>query len=348
MTVTPRQELPLRSERGSFFRDTAVPMPDGSEIRARLYVPRGRKRLAVVVGHGVHYQGIDEPRLIAFSRHLAAAGVVVLTPELPGLVDYSIRERARQALVSAVSWLAARGPTTEADGIGLIGFSFAGGIALLSATDPSLRNRLAYVAAIGGYHDLERSLRFLLTDVERTPSGSKHRKAHDYGLIVLVYRYIDKLVPAAERDTARSVFRAWLQERRGTAASLATERLSITTEALYERLLTEDLEAFRPELEGFIDRDAGTLRALSPRGKLWQVGVPIYLLHGAGDNVIPPSETRWAAAELRQLRGPWWQLPQPIGSGRALVTPLLTHITVGRKPGWLDELAFLDFMSLLV
>ncbi|MGB9202586.1 MAG: alpha/beta hydrolase, partial [Terriglobales bacterium] len=65
---------------------TEVPTPSGS-IRARLYVPKdnGNAQLnapGLVLVHGVHRLGIDEPRLVAFARALSASDIRVLTPEL--------------------------------------------------------------------------------------------------------------------------------------------------------------------------------------------------------------------------------------------------------------------------
>ena len=75
------------------------------------------------------------------------------------------------------------------------------------------------------------------------------------------------------------------------------------------------------------------LAALSPRGHLQQIAAPVYLLHGAGDTVIPPSESEWAAQELGAREH------------AALVTPLLSHVSVTDKPGLGDQLALLRFMS---
>jgi hypothetical protein len=50
-------------------------------FRARVYRPRdGAPRRGLVLAHGVHYMGIDEPRLIPFARNLARSGLVVMTP----------------------------------------------------------------------------------------------------------------------------------------------------------------------------------------------------------------------------------------------------------------------------
>ena len=60
-------------------------------VRARLYVPVGHPDApALMVLHGVHYRGIDEPRLVSFAAAMAGCGLRVLTPELPGIKDYHV------------------------------------------------------------------------------------------------------------------------------------------------------------------------------------------------------------------------------------------------------------------
>ncbi|HEY6879448.1 MAG TPA: hypothetical protein VI299_15580, partial [Polyangiales bacterium] len=57
----------------------------------RVYVPRGLARpRGILLVHGMHEAGIDEPRLVRFARALAGAGLFVLTPRLDGLAHYRL------------------------------------------------------------------------------------------------------------------------------------------------------------------------------------------------------------------------------------------------------------------
>jgi pimeloyl-ACP methyl ester carboxylesterase len=85
------------------------------------------------------------------------------------------------------------------------------------------------------------------------------------------------------------------------------------------------LEAIRPALLGALETDKDTLAAVSPAGHLSALGVPVLLLHGTEDTVIPPEESLWLAHELppAQLKD---VLLSPLRS--AAIDPL--H---GRAPG---------------
>jgi dienelactone hydrolase len=266
-------------------------------IRARLYLGSGGgARQGLVVAHGVHYQGIDG-RLVPFARELARSGLVVLTPFLEDLADYRIDPRSVGELADSVLYLHGRHDLVDGP-VGLLGFSFGGGLALLAAAEPALHDRLSHVVSIGGYHDLGRVLRFYLTGVADTPDGPVPGHPHEYGPLVLLYRHLDALVPRRDRGPIREAVRAWLREEWDRARALALRLTSTRARKLFALVDGRMLDRLRPRLQKLLAADRSALAALSPRDKLSRIGAPVYLLHGEGDTVIPASEARWAAAEL--------------------------------------------------
>src|SRR5579862_9554483 len=74
-----------------FVEDDGELVAPSGPVRVRRYVPEGMPDApGLVILHGVHRLGIDEPRLIRFARSLAGAGLRVLTPELRELADYRV------------------------------------------------------------------------------------------------------------------------------------------------------------------------------------------------------------------------------------------------------------------
>ena len=158
-------------------------------------------------------------------------------------------------------------------------------------------------------------------------------KAHDYGLAVVLYGHLDEFVPLAELPLAQNAFRAWLHEERALAKQLGAALPAGTESArLFGLLVGQRLQSLAPELNRILARDREELGALSPSGKLQRVGAPIYLLHGAHDSVIPPSETSFAELELRGARH------------AALVSPLIEHVEVGSGTSVFDQMSLLAFM----
>jgi acetyl esterase/lipase len=303
-------------------------------IRARLYYradsPRGA---GIVVAHGVHYRGIDEARLVPFARGLAESGLVVLTPELAELADYRITSGSVGVIRDSVRYFAADHAHVDGDRVGLLGFSFAGGLSLVAAEAPETAEQLSFVTSVGGHHDLKRVLRFLIHNEIETPTGVVHSQAHEYGLVVLVYGNLEHFVPPADLAPMRAGFRAWLQEDRPRARELAKSRASPEANRLWDLLEKQHLAELAPALDALLQNQQAELASLSSVGHLRELGLPVYLLHGSRDSVIPPSETDSAGLELGEAEH------------EALVSPLLEHVEVNGQASLRDELALVSFMS---
>jgi dienelactone hydrolase len=311
----------------------SIPSRSGP-IRARLYFredrPKGR---GIVIAHGVHHAGIDERRLVSFARALARTGHVVLTPELGELADYRITASGVDVIRQSVSYALARRDHVEGETVGLFGFSFAGGLSLVAAADPEVARRLDYVTSVGGHHDLGRVLSFLVRNRIETPSGTRSEKAHEYGLVVLIYGNLERFVPAVDLPAMRAGVKAWLEEDRPRAKKLAAARTTPESDRLWKLLESGQIQTLAPEVEAVLAGKERELAELSPRGRLSNLGVPAYLLHGSHDSVIPPSETDWAALELGNR------------PHAALVTPLLEHVSVAGTAGFGEKLALVRFMA---
>jgi fermentation-respiration switch protein FrsA (DUF1100 family) len=95
------------------------------------------------------------------------------------------------------------------------------------------------------------------------------------------------------------------------------------------------VDVLGPELLAAIAKHREKIASVSPAGKLGGITCPVLLVHGAGDNVIPPSETEWLAKEV-----PSRLLVEE------LISPAISHVEVGGKgPGLRDKLNLVHFMS---
>jgi dienelactone hydrolase len=314
--------------------DITIPGKNGP-IRARLYFQTGAKPGAgLVVAHGVHYRGIDERRLVPFARALAESGLTVLTPELNELADYRITANGVDVIRDSVAYLVTRRDHV-AGRVGLLGFSFAGGLSLVAAQAPTTAALLTSVTSVGGHHDLRRVLRFLIHNQIETPTGLVHQKAHEYGLVVLVYGNLEHFVPAADLPAMREAFKAWLHEDQKAARAAAMARTTPEADRLWQLLETGGLQTLAPELDALLQNQSSALAELSSVGHLKQLSVPVYLLHGSHDSVIPSSETDAANLELDGAQA----------GHSALVSPLLEHVEVSQSAGLADKLALVSFMA---
>jgi dienelactone hydrolase len=311
------------------FDERALTIPwRGGQLRARLYIPRGTSDRAMLLVPGVHAAGVDEPRLVQFARDLAGVRHTVLTAELTDLTQYRITPRTTDMIEDAAAWLAAQPELTSRGPIGMMGISFAGGLSIVAASRPSLRNRVAFVMSFGGHGDLSRTLRYLCTGIQ--PDG-QHRPPHDYGVAIILLSVADAVVPAEQVQPLRAAILAFLE---GSRLDMVDKARSAA-----EFARAQALAAALPEPAGSLMRDVndrdvthlgaqllphvtkiGDERMLSPSREA-APAAPVYLLHGTDDNVIPAIESSLLADTLR-ARGV---------TVHQLATPLITHAEVDRS-----------------
>lgn len=317
---------PVIEEEIAYASPTATAME-----RARLYHPIGIAHpSALVVVHGVHHLGMDEPRLRRFARALASHGYLVLTPQVNELADYAITKSSAAVIGDAVHELARR---SGAPRVGLLGLSFAGGMALIAASDEAVQQQLTAVIAIGAHDDLNRVLNFFETDQTTAPDGTVLKmKAHEYGSLVTAYSHASSFFAPEDVAQARLTLRTLLWENLPEAHAEAA-KLSPQGQARMALLFAHDTKSLVPDTRRAIAQAEPELEAASPRYYLAKIHVPVMLLHGSADNVVPPTETLWLARGL-----------PPGALKAALISPAIGHVEVGGSSA-MDQARLIHWME---
>jgi len=315
-----RRWLPV-SVQAITTRDVGVPTRHGP-IAARLYVPARHTGRTFIVVPGAHAGGVDEPRLARLTTRLAGSGHLVLSLPLPDLRAFRVTGRSTDQIEDAVAWLS-RDPALAPRGtISLAGVSFAGGLAIVAAGRPAVADRIDRVVSFGGHGDLPRTIRYQCTGV--LPDGTA-QPAHDYGGALLLLAALPRLVPAEQVAPLDEGIRAFLdasmaagRDRADAAALFARARdlghtLPEPARALMRDVNARDGSRLGPLLLPFAESIGGD-PALSPE-RSPPPEAPVFLVHGASDNVIPQTETISLAAHLRARNG----------RVTTLLTPAVSH-----------------------
>jgi len=321
-------------------RRDAVPSRFGP-LRAKLYTPKTHTEGALLLAPGVNALGIDEPRLVAFARNLAASGFVVLTPELPDLSRYLVTARSTDMLEDAALWFSGRTDLTRGHRVGMAGISFAGGLSVVAAGRPSLAGRLAFVFSFGGHANFQRVVRYLCTGAEppapRIGDPPRVPPPHDYGVAIVALDLAERLVPPDQVEPLKAGILRFLHashlalfDKQKAEQEFAEARAMETTIAEPGRTFlhlvnVRDVATLGQRLLPSI-ADLGDDAALSP-DRSPAPDAPVFLLHGAEDNVVPAIETLRLCRHL-----------EPHTKVRVLLTPLISHAEVD-KPASAAEIA---------
>ncbi len=258
----------------------------------------------------------------------------MLTPELPGIKDYHVNEDSVRTIAESAKWYVAQtgGP------VGVMGLSFAGGLALVAASEPAYHADFKFVIAVGSQDSMGRVSEYYQTGRDVRPDGTVEvLAAHEYGPLVLEYEHLEDLIPARDLEPVRKVLRAHLYEDR-KAEAMASLGLNEVQKRETLELMDATFPATRAKIAAMVAKHLDELPGISPLGRLQTLGTPVYLLHGAGDNIIPAAETLWMASELR-----------PRDLQAVLVSPVLSHLDLdGAKPGAMDEWRLVHFFALMI
>ena len=307
--------------------EAAIPWRNGT-LRGRVYAAVDIDGPPALLVPGVHAGGIDEPRLVQFARDIASMGRTVVTAELPDLKQYSITPRTTDMIEDAAVWLSTTSGFSRDGRIGMMGISFAGGLSVVAAGRPALRDRVAFVMSFGGHGDLPRTLRYLCTGVQ--PDGAV-RPPHDYGVAIILLGVADRVVPDDQAQPLRDAILAFLHASHVDMVDKPRAQIEFARAKPWALALPEPSRLLMAYVN---ERDVASLGPiLSPHAaamggdpalsaeKAPAPLAPVYLLHGTDDNVIPAVESVLLAESL-QGRG---------GRVRQLGTALITHAEVDRS-----------------
>jgi hypothetical protein len=252
-----------------------------------------------------------------------------MATELADLMQYRITPRSTDMIEDAALWLSKQPELAPWGRVGVIGISFAGGLAIVAGSRPTLAGRLEFVLSFGGHGDLPRTLRYLCTGMQ---ADGTERPPHDYGVAIILLGVAPRLVPTEQTEPLRKAILTFLDashldmvDKQKAQVEFAraqhmADALPEPARSLMRYVNDRDVASLGPLLLPHLSAVAGD-PALSP-SRSATPDVPVYLLHGADDNVIPAMESAMLASEIRE-RG---------GVVHYLETPLVTHAEVDRTP----------------
>jgi pimeloyl-ACP methyl ester carboxylesterase len=310
----------------------SVPTRQG-DVPAQFYHPsknaRGRTLLLIP---GIHSMGINEPRLAALAHDLSAGGYLVMTMALPDLMAYSITTKSPDVIEDTVAWMAKQ-PALAADGkVGIVGISFAGGLATSAAGRPSIKDHVAFVLSFGGHGDMPRVMKYLATGQELPAPGAVTHPPHDYGVAVILYRLAEYgVVPADQVIQLREGVRTFLLASQLTLVNM--DQANATFEKARDMATTmpepsrtymtyvndRAVSKLGPVLVPFLQQLGADDPGLSPQ-RAAPPTAPVFLLHGDEDTVIPPAESVILGETLRQKGA----------NVRVLLSHIITHAELDR------------------
>ena len=289
-----------------------------SVLEAIVYRPAGRlPRSGVILVAGVSELGCQHPRLVSLSRALADVGFLVLTPDIKMLREFRIFPPPLDEISFWLREVRGLEGGQALNRVGLAGISFSGTLSLIAASQPRNLDLVSYVVGIGSFDDLVRCGDFWFGSGPVTV-GNGYYPTRYYGRWVIMLAALDLLrEPEDRRYLEIALNRMLLQievpkpPESLTDAGRRWHRLAVMREDQADPELARQIEL---HVAAFLQP------ALSTREAASEIRCPVFLAHGAHDDLIPPDESRRLQAKIAQARS------------YLLISPFLTHTHPWQNP----------------
>jgi hypothetical protein len=227
-------------------------------IDTQLFIPTSsghHPAIILLLGAG------DLPRsdvAVHFADDLARLGILVSVPEPSGMFAEHLSFDEVDAIRVSVDDVLGRSDV-DPDHVGLVGLSASGGLSIVAAGQPDLRDRIRFVNSFGSYADALS----LLVDV------------------------------ASNTMSLDGVVRDWQPEQRTLdVASNALIEAGVSDADREELLSTPSRERAAEIVAGFSPQVQEHFAQLSPTTYLRQIHAHIYLMHDLDDPFIPFTQSR--------------------------------------------------------
>ena len=152
---------------------------------------------------GVTRRGRKHPAFLGIGRGLAAAGHLAIVAEPEGLAAGELTPAAVSQAREAVEEVLCR-PDAARSGVSLLGVSGGGTLALRTAADPHLTERVSIVLALAPLCDVEEAIRVVTTGVYRDGDALVPFTAGDFFKLVIARSIVACLAPGDDRDALRT------------------------------------------------------------------------------------------------------------------------------------------------
>lgn len=252
--------------------------------------------------NGAHPERRREPVVFRLAEGLARAGFIVFVPDLPGLGEGMITQRTLRAACD-VAGAAVDHPDVQNGRSALIGASTGAGLALVTAAQASLRERISVVVAVAPFADLERMI-----CLATTRSYAEDGDFVQFEVTPLHRRVVARSLAATiadDRDRAR-VLEALASSEHDEEAdpfeSLPRDVRTPEARAVLDLLRNDDPERFADTYAGLEPAARDALAGLSPVAACANVRAPVEIVVPPTDVYFPVGEAVALAAALPRAR----------------------------------------------
>ena len=243
--------------------------------------------------HGMAKLGKDDPRVVQLAESIARTGYRVIVPDFPSIRSLEIYKGQEDEVFSRLELLC-EDKKFVSDKFFLMAVSFSSVFAFHAACHTRLAKRIAGLCLIGGYFNIDTVLSFI----------TQSNRSDVYGRLLILKNYYKQLMP--EKIEHQSILERCLlendKEDRSWNPDVSLDQSNFVEYEIYCALTKDDVR------EIIVDNVRGVVEQAWSEYKLrmdsFQSNVPVLLIHGRNDRIIPSGESKRLMRQLVERKVP--------------------------------------------
>lgn len=279
------------------------------DFPAWLYLPLHRKICgAYIIAPGLHFLGPEDPRMDRFLSVLSSAGIAIFAPFVPDYLSLRITPASIEDFQRAFRVFLERPELPPGMKPGIWSISSGSLLSLRLASSPEFADRVGGVMSYGGYGDWEETFRFCLTGELNGEKASSHDPLNRPVLFLQLLDYLEH-----DLDLRKTLGKGWDTFIRATWSTAGRKKIDENYQNIARELapsLPEELRELFLIGCGAWDEDHWEIAwetlqnqrdfflHMDPRPYLKGIQCPVYLVHGAADDVIPSNQVHKIAEHI--------------------------------------------------
>jgi len=253
------------------------------KVEARLYRPNNTKRHPALILSLGYPSNIKDPQVYQLSEDLARLGFVILTPQLPGLVEGNLSQGDVNILVESFEWLSVQ-PQVDSMHVGFSGFCVGSSLALVASQDVRIYDNVSIINVFGGYYDLIDYLRAVAAH-SSLYQETEYPWEPAQQTVELFAQNLLFLSNPEDREILRKYFQTAKDDQPTPTG------LSPLGKTIFAILTTTDPTTVDSLLMQFPAEIITSMNALSPEAGISRLKAKVFIMHDISDPYVPITES---------------------------------------------------------
>jgi pimeloyl-ACP methyl ester carboxylesterase len=273
-----------------------IPKKNG-RLKADVYFPFKKKYKGTIISiNGLAPKGNRDPRIIKVNQSLQKAGYVVVCPFFEEICNYKISLNNIQDIKDSITYIAQQSNLAPTNRVSILSPSFSGALSLIAASDQEISKYISTICTIGAYGNVETILENLFSIQEMD----------EYGRMILLYNFLPLSIGNKPNIIKAFYYSALDNYYKYFDPRLDNHLAKMTQKDREFFFQIKNDSDFRMKHWNNILIKGGESRILltelSVLTHISKINLPILLVHGKEDDVVPSAESILVYDLLQKLK----------------------------------------------